>query len=70
MIPTFCLCLQFLTRDSAVSSVAASLSQFVSVTVTGLAFMLVPQVGLRHKLESMMSFMCYLPVSTCPHALL
>lgn len=58
------LLLQLLTKDTSISQVASSLSQFVSVMVTGLAFLLVPGVSIRHKLESMMSFMCYLPVSS------
>ncbi|DBA95650.1 hypothetical protein WJX82_007031 [Trebouxia sp. C0006] len=53
---------QFLTKDTSISGVAVSLSQFISVTVTGMAFLLIPGVSLRHKLESMMSFMCYMPI--------
>ena len=51
-----------MTKDTSISGVAVSLSQFISVTVTGMAFLLIPGVSLRHKLESMMSFMCYMPV--------
>ena len=62
-LTSICFLLQLLTRDMSISQVASSLSQFVSVTVTGLAFLLIPGVSICHKLESMMSFMCYLPVS-------